>query len=370
MLTKYNLIIFIDAFPYFSLKTMNFLSSIPYCAKVVPGFGYSVNVKAEIFGGYKPDDVGYLCEWMYDSNAPLRKYQPLFSKINALSKIYLLDRIIHKLISRIFNQNVYNIPFKKLGYFKKSGVPAYEDSFNLPTIFSQLNNLKKILYSKYRNQRDKNVFLETKKILKLHNYNNLFLALADLDYLMHKYGILSPQFEKKIMDLDNEIEYLWTLFLKKNPQANLFVISDHGMATVNKKICIDLESKFGPANENSYIFFIDATMVRIWVFNNNLRYEIESYLSQKETGKIIEENERKEFGITSREFGDIIYLLNEGSVFIPSFFGRRMPKAMHGYHPYLESQHGIFLSTKKVNKKIYTTCELHQQLIKMLFNDD
>ena len=56
-----DLLIFIDALPYGCLSEAPFLSSFPFAARVVPGLGYSINIKAEIFGGYRPAEAGFFC---------------------------------------------------------------------------------------------------------------------------------------------------------------------------------------------------------------------------------------------------------------------------------------------------------------------
>lgn len=358
-----NLIVFIDAFPYKSLKHAKYLSSFSHKAKVIPGIGYSINVKAEIFGDYTPDDAGFFCEWMYDPNAPLRKYQSIFSLIHNFSRLnYYGDRILHKVISKLLGENIFNIPFNCLGYFKISGNCAYEDNFHLPTIFSE-NSFKKVLYSRYPStgNRDQQVFSEAKKVVNEDVYTNIFVALADLDYLTHMVGVGSPEHTKKIKQLDEELGSLCTQFLEKNPDANLIILSDHGMANVKGSVKVDLESHFGEPSEESYIQFIDSTMLRVWTFKKSLGEDIEEYLSSFSHGMILTPEERKKFGVFSRKFGDIIFLLNEGLVFRPSYFGRKLPRAMHGYHPKLESQEGMTTSNC-ISEKNVNTRELYNIL--------
>jgi len=340
-----NLIIFIDSFPYACLNQANFLSVFDNKVKITPGLGYSINVKAEIFGGYIPDELGYFCEWMYNKKSPLRRYQWFFSMLAPVSRIYYLDRIIHKTISKFCGQNLLNIPFKYLGFFQKEGIEPYKDNFCLPTIFSKMKNLRKICYYQFpfSVNRDKQIFLEAKKVILENKYDNIFIASGDLDNLTHRHGVGSTEHDAKIRELDSYLEELCQKFQARNQDANIFIISDHGMANVAKSVEINMETYFGSASENNYLYFIDSTMLRVWVFNNVLRKTIEKYLRNFEGGQVIERKERERFGVVSRRFGDIILLLHEGTVFNPSFYGRRLPRAMHGYHPDLESQKGMLL---------------------------
>ena len=56
--------------------------------------------------------------------------------------------------------------------------------------------------------------------------------------------------------------------------------------------------------------------------------------------------ERKEYGITTDSFGDLIYYVDECYQIVPSYWGPKPSVGMHGYHPSHRSQHGICLSSR------------------------
>lgn len=64
-----NLIIFIDSLPFNILPQTSFLNQMTERWSIQPGFGYSINLHAELFAGLLPDDIGYFGEWMYDPPA-------------------------------------------------------------------------------------------------------------------------------------------------------------------------------------------------------------------------------------------------------------------------------------------------------------
>lgn len=346
------LLIFIDSLPYLYRGKMKFLSQFSNSIrKVIPGFGYSINVKAEIFGGYAPDQVGYLNEWTYESDAPLRKHLNFFSALRPLRSFYYLDRIAHRLLSKLYGQNVLNIPFEYLPFFARTGTEAYRDEFPLPTIFSRMNNLVKICYYHYpcHQKRDYQIYSNTMKAVSDETYDVIFAAFGDLDGVTHEYGVGSEEYNKEVEELDNYLCQMYKEFSSKNPKGPFFLISDHGMANVSDVVDIDMEGQFGTASEDSYLYFIDSTMLRVWVFDERKRSEIEEHLKGLGYGRVLDSESRKDYAIVSKQFGDIIFLLNEGFVFTPSFMGRRIPKAMHGYCPELESQAGLCLCLDKNN---------------------
>ena len=125
------LVIFVDALPYDrAISMVNSLNAKTY-SKSVPGAGYSINVKAEMFAGLKPDDVGYFCEWNYDADAsvswPVRALMPVLEFLGGIS--HFADRVFHKLITKALGENVYAIPYRVLPFLKNSGLTAYERDF-------------------------------------------------------------------------------------------------------------------------------------------------------------------------------------------------------------------------------------------------
>lgn len=340
-----NLVIFIDGFPFSHLKFASHLAQIPHQAQVIPGLGYSVNVKGEIFGGYLPDQMGWFNEWGYHPKASLRKYAMLFAACAVLPWNSFLDRVAHKVLSKMFRRNLVCIPFQYLRFFEKHGVSAYEDNFPLLTVFSGVTSLKKSLYSHYpaSSNRDEQVFFDARDALLSGNFKTIFAPFGELDTLTHEYGVGSKEHLTKISDLDAWINELIQRLHEKNSQGKFVIISDHGMVDVSQTVTLDLEHHFGTCGESSYLYFIDSTMLRVWIFDDSLQSGISNYLGNIEGGQILDFDLRKRYGVASPEFGDLFFVLDEGVVFHPSFMGRGLPKAMHGYLPEFLSQAGIFL---------------------------
>ncbi len=91
------LIIFIDALPHDrGVGIVKKLNSTVH-SRSVPGVGYSINVKSELFAGMNPDEVGYFCEWNYN---PSKSTPALVSLLTPFvefftDKFNLLNRIMH-----------------------------------------------------------------------------------------------------------------------------------------------------------------------------------------------------------------------------------------------------------------------------------
>ena len=136
---------------------------------------------------------------------------------------------------------------------------------------------------------------------------------------------------------------------KVNSENEIYLFSDHGMCDVTKLVDFDIERKFGRMNERKYLYFIDSTYLRVWVKDESLMEDFRDYLANQEFGELLTENQRSDFGLVSREFGDFIFRGKEGVMFVPNFYGGRANKAMHGYDSYLQSQNSIFSNITKRN---------------------
>lgn len=341
-----TLLIFVDSFPFARLPNLNRLSTL-YRWQIASGLGFSINIKPEIFGGYTADQIGYFNEWMYKTDSRFRHHKTWLKLLSIFSTNYYADRLVHRLLGRfVFKKNILNIPFNYLPYFDAKGTSPYADDFELPTIFSQASKFQCIRYKdiSFSPNRDQEIFQKAADRLESDDYNTFFIASADLDNLTHRFGINSNEYNSKLLELDNLIGECIDIFNKRHSDGTTIIVSDHSMAEVTGSVTIKPEQKFGKPSQNSYFYFIDATMLRVWLFDPKLHKPWIDYLSEFEQGFLLSEEERSDYNVRTRSFGDLIFLLHEGLVFNPTFWGNGVARAMHGYHPRTESQKGFIAS--------------------------
>src|SRR5207248_4023201 len=84
-----------------------------------------------------------------------------------------------------------------------------------------------------------------------------------------------------------------------------------------------------------YAVVYDSTMARFWFFNSRARQEIVQQLNAVPQGRILPEHELEELHthFPDHYFGELIFLVREGVLIVPSHMGERPIRAMHGYHP-------------------------------------
>jgi hypothetical protein len=101
---------------------------------------------------------------------------------------------------------------------------------------------------------------------------------------------------------------------------------------------LDLKSKIESLSvsaPNDFAVVYDSTMARFWFFNDRSRKEVIDCLKQVPEGRILPEDELKALGtyFPDHAFGEVIFLVKEGVLIVPSHMGERPIRAMHGYHP-------------------------------------
>lgn len=342
-----TLLIFIDGLQHdLAIEKMPLLDSLK-TSKVTPGIGFSNNLYPEMLCGTNPDEIGYFNEW-----SPLKnevKKLPLYLRLLDSLRNYLYINVgIRRLVLRnIFGRDYSNIPFEYAHLFKPQGSHNFRDlgGDNLLhkygfTIFDSVETKMDV------GQRDLKSLEEINDKLEDKNY---LLSLVDLDNLAHIYGTTSSEFLSHIDKLNSNLSNLVARFTSLNPLNQVYLFSDHGMVDVNKTVDFapQIEARFGKMKENEYLYFIDSTYLRVWIKNPELRFDFERFLNGSQIGEIVGDKERVEFGLTNKEYGDIIFRLKEGSMFVPNFYGARPCKAMHGYSSYLLSQKAVFAKLDK-----------------------
>jgi len=118
--------------------------------------------------------------------------------------------------------------------------------------------------------------------------------------------------------------------------VRLFVLGDHGMADVHAEV--DLMPRIealGLRVPGDALYFVDSTMARFWFRRLDLRPRVEELLRGVPGGRILDDEECARLGVLfpDRRYGELIFLADAGTIFVPSFMGPTGCRAMHGYHP-------------------------------------
>jgi len=163
-----------------------------------------------------------------------------------------------------------------------------------------------------------------------------FCYWPSLDGLLHRVGNDSPEIGAKLRVLDEWLGLVMAAARREYEDVELYVFSDHGMANCDE--LLDLKSRIEALSvrmERDYAVVYDSTMARFWFFNETARRLITEELGRVPQGRIVPDAELKGMRafFEDRYFGELIFLVKEGVLIVPSHMGERPIRAMHGYHP-------------------------------------
>jgi len=305
-------------------------------------FGYSSACVPSILSGRYPVEHRNWCYFVYDpKNSPFKSLRPLRFLPAALSSRRIVRRLLTKLVKRRLNFrgyfDLYNIPFKYISLydFTEKRSPLRPGGMNRgPNIFDFLTRRHVPYFVSDPDNTERANFDLLKQ--KLPDIDFAFIYWPGLDGLLHAVGNKSPEIPAKLRHYENWIEEMLTAAKALYREVHLYVFSDHGMA--NCEELLDLRAMIdalGLKMERDYAVVYDSTMARFWFFNENARKTVTEALRAVPQGRILSDDELREMKapFEDRYFGELIFLVKEGVLIVPSHMGERPIRAMHGYHP-------------------------------------
>jgi hypothetical protein len=308
-------------------------------------FGYSSACVPSILSGRWPAEHRNWCYFVYDPvNSPFRMLRTLRWLPSALTGRRIVRRLLTKIVKRQLNFrgyfDLYNIPFKYISLYdfteKKS--PLKPGGMNRgPNIFDFLTRRHIPYFVSDPDETERENLDELKAKITAQEIDFAFMYWPGLDGLLHSVGNDSPQIPAKLRDYEKWIQELLDTAKYHYREIHLYIFSDHGMANCDERL--DLRGRIDalPVRmEQDYAVVYDSTMARFWFFNERARQVITESLQQVSQGRIVpdEELEAMHACFEDRYFGELIFLVKEGVLIVPSHMGERPIRAMHGYHPH------------------------------------
>jgi hypothetical protein len=235
--------------------------------------------------------------------------------------------------------DLYNIPFKYISLFdfteKKN--PLQPGGLNVgPNIFDYLQDhgIPYHVSDPTRGERPNLDHLLAD--IGREQIDFAFLYWPDLDGVLHRVGNTSPEVPAKLAAYEPWLAELMARAHEHYAEVRLTVFSDHGMANCDR--LLDLRARIDPLGLRmgvDYAVVYDSTMARFWFFHARARRLVTECLRTVPEGRILPDEELAELGtlFPDHYFGELIFLLDEGGLIVPSHMGERPIRAMHGYHP-------------------------------------
>lgn len=340
-----SIVVFIDAMGWEVLKGRQFLQEeMPYRQKLRSVFGFSSACLPSILTGQQPrDHRHWSCFYFSRKTSPFRYLRPLRwlpDSLTGRGRVrHLLSRIIGRVLGFTGYFQLYNLPFKhihlfdyceKKNIFKPRGMNRGKNIFDLLEHFS-------VQYHVSDWHKGDEINLDAcKQAVASDDINFAFLYMASMDALLHQVGKDSDAVDTKLEWYENKLRELLAVAREQFDEVRVFICSDHGMATVNRDIDLMSEIEALPLSYGrDYVAVYDSTMARFWFMNDSARACIEEVLATVTCGRILNQAELKALGcdFEGDQFGELIFLLDPGTIIVPSHMGLKTITGMHGYHP-------------------------------------
>jgi len=175
----------------------------------------------------------------------------------------------------------------------------------------------------------------------------LFYYTPLLDGIAHSRGTRSREALACQRDLAGFVEATIARARNVYGEVRTMVFGDHGMADV--RTVHDLMTALAALPwrmPEDFLYFADATMIRVWYFRDGIRERVEALLHGSGCGRILDDDECRRLGVffPDRRYGETIFLADAGRLLAPSFMGLTPLAAMHGYHPDDADGHTVLFS--------------------------
>jgi len=339
------LYIFVDACGWEIIRDDPFVRQFaPQRKRLNSVFGYSSACVPSILSGRWPDEHRNWCYFVYDPpRSPFKSLRPLRWLPNKITGRRIFRRWLSKFVKSQLSFrgyfDLYNIPFSHISLydFSEKKSPLQPGGMNSgPNIFDFLQR-RKIHYHVSRPEASEEQNLDALiRDVEGEHIDFAFLYWPALDGLLHRVGNQSPEIPAKLRGYERWIDQLLAVAGEHYAEVRLYVFSDHGMANCDE--LLDLKARIEPLPfrmGEDYAVVYDSTMARFWFFNERARGEITAALGKVPQGRILPDEELKRLRafFPDRYFGELIFLVKESVLIVPSHMGERPIRGMHGYHP-------------------------------------
>ena len=330
-----------------------------------PILGYSDGIRATIFTGRHPDQHGYWMEYcMRPSSSPWGWAQRFAALDHVPSDLMLRGGKMALSMSvlraaakrkRLAHMDLRNVPFRALPYLDltlRVPMTSYR-ALGAPTIFDRCREAGLGFVYLDSSRLSREALLQRAARLPFAGIGLVFVYLHHIDMASHVFGLDSRRFRHTLRATDELTHRTVGAVRAQFPDAPVLVFSDHGMSRITEQHGIPRLHRH-PAFPSRFLFALDATMVRVWYWNDDLalREEVREIVASTYRGHWLAGHEIDSFHLRfdSRLYGDELFLLDPGTAIFPNFHSYIRPKAMHAYDPSDPDQLGILIAPREVDR--------------------
>lgn len=357
---KATIAVLIDALGWEFIEKSDFLKGIVTVRMPVRTvLGYSSSAIPCILTGKQIDEHGMWNLFYYSPRTSPFRWTSLLGILPSGFIENRYARYIVKMLSKKMSGytgyfSCYGVPVEYLRYFdicEKKDIYQPGGIEGVRSIFDILRDsgTPHVVYS-YHRYTDAAMIEAARRDVSEAKAEVYFLYLSELDAFLHRFRHDEDGIKGKIAWYGRELGVIYEEALKRYSEVDLHVFSDHGMARITETYDIIADiSKLGLRPGKDFLAMYDSTMARFWFFRDGARKKVEGVLKGLKCGRILSPAEMKEerIKLDDDRYGELIFLMNPGTIITPSYMGRSLIPGMHGFHPSHHSSTAMYLSNRK-----------------------
>lgn len=345
--SKLSIVVLIDALGWQFVKDREFLDNmLTYRQPLQTILGFSSGAIPTILTGVLPAQHEHWNLFYYDpEGSPFRwlrhfQFLPKFMLDNRFTRKLLKEmgrRILG--LGHMFECCVSTGLLPYFNWVEKRDLYTCGAISGAPSIFDNLTR-EGVPYRVYSDHfsADKEILEHAQRDIQDRAVSFYFLYLREVDGFLHEHCNEDLRLSEKLAWYERELRKLFDAALKRDPQANFIIISDHGMTPVRQHYdLVERVESLGFSMPQDYLAVYDSTMARFWFFNERARRDVMALLDGLACGRVLLDEELRRMGVffPDRRYGEIVMLLHPGWLLSRSDFNGPLwsPVGMHGYHP-------------------------------------
>jgi predicted AlkP superfamily pyrophosphatase or phosphodiesterase len=178
-----------------------------------------------------------------------------------------------------------------------------------------------------------------------------FVYLSGLDAYLHRHVRDASGVSSKLHWYERELRRAYKAACARWGAADLYVFSDHGMTPVSgtRDLMQEVE-QLGLRVGSDYLPVYDSTMARFWTFDRRSEERLVQFLAERPYGRLVSSPELATLGLgfADDRYGQVVFVMQPGTIICPSDMGRLPFGGMHGFHPQEDPHsYAVFLSNQR-----------------------
>jgi type I phosphodiesterase/nucleotide pyrophosphatase len=338
--------VLVDALGWEILRGRSFLDDLlPHRRPLETILGYSSGAIPTLLTGQHPRDHGH---WnlFYRSprTSPFRWTWPLLYVPPAVRESRVVRRLVKEVSHRVSGYSgyfaIYNLPLDRIRHYdicETSDIYLPGGLAPARSLFDRLTAAG-VGYEcfNYHRYSDAQTLALVPDRLATSDCRVYFLYLSELDSYLHFHVQDAEGVTAKLRWYEDGLRRIHDAAVRRWGRARLHLFSDHGMTPTRATYDLirdveRLELRVGA----DYLPAYDSTMARFWCESDRARKRLGDVLGDRRCGRLLSALELKQLGLDFDDdrYGQMVFVMEPGTLIVPSDMGRIRLDGMHGYHP-------------------------------------